>query len=162
MHLIKHRALGDLESGAGAGHDLRDGESYGPPTMLRDTTQPAQQQDNTGLQKSWASPVVLMTKKTKNILEKCKTNCRKDPITVAISLYPAVSTEPPDSTLILGNTYAFHDFMQVELKACSTICGTHVQTILNDKHLTRLAGGCVVKSKYGPKLPHIAPYFDLP
>ena len=141
MHVIKHRVLGDLESGAVARHELGDGESYGPTTMLRDTTQPAQQQDNTGLQKSWASPVVLMTKKTKNILEKCKTNCWKDPITVAISLYTAVSTEPPDSTLILGNTYAFHDFMQVELKACSTICGTHVQTILNHKDLTGLAGG---------------------
>ena len=29
MHLIKHRVFGDLESGAGAGHDLGDGESYG-------------------------------------------------------------------------------------------------------------------------------------
>ena len=29
----------------------------------------------------------------------------------------------------------------VELKTCSTICGTHVQTILNHKDLTRLAGG---------------------
>ena len=83
MHLIKHRVLGDLESWAWAGHDLDDGESYGPPTMLRDTTQPAQQQDNTGLQKSWASPVVLMTSKKKRLLEKLKT-CWKDPITVAI------------------------------------------------------------------------------
>ena len=29
----------------------------------------------------------------------------------------------------------------VELKTCSTICGTHAQTILNYKDLTGLAGG---------------------
>ena len=28
-----------------------------------------------------------------------------------------------------------------EPKTCSTICGTHVQTILNHKDLTGLAGG---------------------
>ena len=28
-----------------------------------------------------------------------------------------------------------------ELKTCSTICGTHAQTILNHKDLTELAGG---------------------
>ena len=29
----------------------------------------------------------------------------------------------------------------VELKTCSTICRTHVKTILNHKDLTELAGG---------------------
>ena len=44
----------------------------------------------------------------------------------------------------------------VELKTCSTICGTHVQTILNHKDLTGLAGVCG-KIKIWPKIAPICP-----
>ena len=44
-----------------------------------------------------------------------------------------------------------------ELKTCSTICGTHVQTILNTR-FDQVGRGGVVRSKYGPKLPPFAPY----
>ena len=53
----------------------------------------------------------------------------------------------------------------VELETCSTICGTHVQTILNHNNLTGSAGGCgkvSIWQKIAPILPYIAPYFDLP
>ena len=53
----------------------------------------------------------------------------------------------------------------VELKTCSTMCGTHVHTIMNRKDLT----GSTVVVREGqimaqncPILPLIAPYFDLP
>ena len=69
MHLIKHRVLGDLYAGAGPGHDLGEEETFGQPTMPRDTAQPTQQQINTGPQNPKASPVQSMTrKKKKNIL----------------------------------------------------------------------------------------------
>ena len=35
----------------------------------------------------------------------------------------------------------YHPEVLVELKTCSTICGAHVQTILNHNNLTRSAGG---------------------
>ena len=53
----------------------------------------------------------------------------------------------------------------VELKTCSTICRTHVQTILNHKDLTGLAVGVREGQDMAqncPHLPHIAPYFDFP
>ena len=69
MHVIKHRVLGDLDAGAGPGHDLGEEETFGQPTMPRDTAQPAQQQINAGPQNPKASPVQSMTmKKQKNIL----------------------------------------------------------------------------------------------
>ena len=46
--------------------------------------------------------------------------------------------------------------VQVELKTCNTICGTHVQTILNHKDLTGSAGGCG-KVKIWPKIAPICP-----
>ena len=59
---MKHRVFGDLESLAGAGHNLGECKTYGPRHM------PAHRQDSTGLQSSGASPVVLMgKKKEKNI-----------------------------------------------------------------------------------------------
>ena len=57
MHLIRPRVLGDLESGAGARHDLGEGKTYGSPSMPGDTAKPVQQQYSTGLQSSRASPV---------------------------------------------------------------------------------------------------------
>ena len=69
MHLIKHRVLGDLYAGAGPGHDLGEEETFGQPTMPRDTAQPTQQQINTGPQNPKASQVQSMTrKKKKNLL----------------------------------------------------------------------------------------------
>ena len=52
----------------------------------------------------------------------------------------------------------------VELKTCSKICGTHVQTILNHKDLTGSAVG--VKEgqntlQYGANGGNFKPYFDL-
>ena len=70
-NLIRHRVFGDLESGAGAGHDLGECKIYGPRQLPGDTAQPAHQQDSTGQQNSRASRVVLMRKKKeKNILMK--------------------------------------------------------------------------------------------
>ena len=59
----------------------------------------------------------------------------------------------------------YHPEVQVELKTCSTICGAHVQTILNHNNLTGSAGGVWEGQNMAenyPILPHIAPYFDLP
>ena len=53
----------------------------------------------------------------------------------------------------------------VELKTCSIICGTHVQTILNHNNLTGSAGGMWEGHNMAencPILPYIASYFDLP
>ena len=53
----------------------------------------------------------------------------------------------------------------VELKTCSSICGTHVHTILNHKDLTGLTVGVREgqnMAKNFPILPLIAPYFDFP
>ena len=59
----------------------------------------------------------------------------------------------------------YHPEVLVELKTCITICGAHVQTILNHNNLTGSAG-CVWEgqnmAENYPILPHIAPYFDLP
>ena len=65
MYLIRNRVLGDLESGAG--HDLGEGETYGPPPTPGDT---AQHQDSTGLQDLRASPVVLMMTKKKEYISR--------------------------------------------------------------------------------------------
>ena len=65
MHLIKHRVLGDLDAGAGPGHDLGEEETFGQPTMPRNTAHHAQQQTNTGPQNPKASPVQSMTRKKK-------------------------------------------------------------------------------------------------
>ena len=54
---------------------------------------------------------------------------------------------------------------QVELKICSTICGTHVQTILNHKDLTGSAVGVREgqnTEQYGAICGNFLPYFDLP
>ena len=53
----------------------------------------------------------------------------------------------------------------VELKICSTICGTHVQTILNHKDLTGSAVGVREgqnTEQYGAIWGNFLPYFDLP
>ena len=47
MHLIQHRVLGDLEVGAGPGHDLGGEERLGQPTVRRDNPQPAEEHINT-------------------------------------------------------------------------------------------------------------------
>ena len=52
-----------------------------------------------------------------------------------------------------------------ELKTCSTICGTHVQTILNHKDLTGSAVGVREgqnTEQYGAIWGNFLPYFDLP
>ena len=41
--------------------------------------------------------------------------------------------------------------VRVQHETCSTICGTHVQAILDQKKLTGLAGGGQGRSKYGPE-----------
>merc|ERR1711902_108415 len=41
--------------------------------------------------------------------------------------------------------------VQVQHETCSTICGTPVQAILDQKNLTGLAGGGQRTSKYGPE-----------
>ena len=41
--------------------------------------------------------------------------------------------------------------VQAEHKTCSTICGTLVKAILDQKSLTRLAGGGQGRSSYGPE-----------
>ena len=41
--------------------------------------------------------------------------------------------------------------VRVRHETCSTICGTHVQAILDQKNLTRLAGEGQGRSKYGPE-----------
>ena len=51
-----------------------------------------------------------------------------------------------------------------ELKTCNTICGTHVQTILNHKDLTGLAVGVREGQntvQYGANGGNFGPYFDL-
>ena len=53
----------------------------------------------------------------------------------------------------------------VELKTCSTICGTYVQTILNHKDLTGSAVGVREGQNtvpYGANGGNFGPYFDLP
>ena len=76
MHVIKHRVLGDLDAGAGPGHDLGEEETFGQPTMPRDTAQPAQQQINTGPQNPKAIPVQSMTMRSRRIFfSTLKTNC---------------------------------------------------------------------------------------
>ena len=53
---------------------------------------------------------------------------------------------------------------QVELKTCSTICKTHVQTILNHKDLTGSAAGVREGQntmQYGANGGNFGPYFDL-
>ena len=53
----------------------------------------------------------------------------------------------------------------VEFKTCSTICGTHVQTILNHKDLTGSAVGVREgqnTEQYGAIWGNFLPYFDLP
>ena len=65
MHLVKHRVLGDLDAGAGPGYGLGEEETFGQPTMPRDTAQPAQQQINAGPQNPKASPVQSVTRKKK-------------------------------------------------------------------------------------------------
>ena len=55
--------------------------------------------------------------------------------------------------------------VQVELKTCSTICGTHVQTISNHKDLTGSAVGVREgqnTEQYGAIWGNFLPYFDLP
>ena len=70
MHLIQHRVLGDLEVGAGPGHDLGGEERLGQPTVPRDNPQPAEEQINTGPQSLKASPSQPVTrKKKKKILQ---------------------------------------------------------------------------------------------
>ena len=52
----------------------------------------------------------------------------------------------------------------VELKTCSAICGTHVQTILNHKDLTGSAAGVREGQntmQYGANGGNFGPYFDL-
>ena len=52
----------------------------------------------------------------------------------------------------------------VELKTCSLICRTHVQTILNHKDLTGLAVGVREGQntvQYGANGGNFGPYFDL-
>ena len=51
--------------------------------------------------------------------------------------------------------------VQVELKTCSTICGTHVQTILNHKDLTGSTMGVREGQNMAQNYPHIAPYCSL-
>ena len=48
MHLIQHRVLGDLDVGAGPGHDLGGEERLGQPTVQRGNPQPAEGKINTG------------------------------------------------------------------------------------------------------------------
>ena len=48
MHLIQHKVLGDLDAGAGPGHDLGGEERLRQPTMPRDQPQPAEEEINTG------------------------------------------------------------------------------------------------------------------
>ena len=57
--------------------------------------------------------------------------------------------------------------VRVQHETCSTICGTHVQAILDQKNLTRLAGGV----REGQNMAHLGHfngkcaqmhYFDLP
>ena len=62
MHLIQHRVLGDLEVGAGPGHDLGGEERLGQPTVPRDNPQPAEEQINTGPQSLKASPSQPVTR----------------------------------------------------------------------------------------------------
>ena len=49
----------------------------------------------------------------------------------------------------------------VELKTCSTICGTHVHTILNHKDLTGSTVGVREGQNMAQNCPHIAPYCSL-
>ena len=49
MHLIQHRILGDLDVGAGPGHDLGGEERLGQPTVPRDNPQAAEEQTNIGI-----------------------------------------------------------------------------------------------------------------
>ena len=54
--------------------------------------------------------------------------------------------------------------VQVELKTCSTICGTRVQTILNPKDLTGSAVGVRESQntvQYGANGGNFGPYKDL-
>ena len=73
MHLIQHRVLGDLDVGAGPGHDLGGEERLGQPTVPRDNPQPAEEQINTGPQSLKASPSQQVSrsprKKKKKILQ---------------------------------------------------------------------------------------------
>ena len=65
IHLLQHRVLGELEVGAGPGHDLGGEERLGQPTVLRDNPQPAEEQINTGPQSLKASPSQPVTRKKK-------------------------------------------------------------------------------------------------
>ena len=59
----------------------------------------------------------------------------------------------------------YHPEVLVELKTRSTICGTHVQTILNHKDLTGSAVGVREgqnTEQYGAIWGNFLPYFDLP
>ena len=51
--------------------------------------------------------------------------------------------------------------MLVELKTCSTICGTHIQTILNHNNLTKSAGGVWEGQNMAENCPNIAPYCSV-
>ena len=67
---VKHYVLGDLDVGAGPGHDLGGEERLGQPTVPRDNPQPAEEQINTGPQSLKASPSQPVTrKKKKKILQ---------------------------------------------------------------------------------------------
>ena len=46
---VKHYVLGDLDVGAGPGHDLGGEERLGHPTVPRDNPQPAEEQINKGV-----------------------------------------------------------------------------------------------------------------
>ena len=49
----------------------------------------------------------------------------------------------------------------VELKICSTICGTHVHIILNQKKLTGMTVGVREGQNMAQNYPYIAPYCSL-
>ena len=70
MHLIQHRVLGDLDVGAGPGHDLGGEERLGQPTVPRDNPQPAEEQINTGPQSLKASPSQILQNIEKTLLER--------------------------------------------------------------------------------------------
>ena len=55
----------------------------------------------------------------------------------------------------------YHAEVLVELKTCSTICGAHVQTILNHNNLTGSAGGVWEGQNMAENCPHIALYCSV-
>ena len=59
----------------------------------------------------------------------------------------------------------YHPEVLIELKTRSTLCGAHVQTILNHKDLTGSAVGVREgqnTEQYGAIWGNFLPYFDLP